>query len=428
MRSTRILGTAALSLLAVLAISGPSSAAQELRGTHGGAAYGTWANATAGPIATELGRSAYVPCPCRGTDGDALTNSADNVSSGKTARTDRIDSTARADKTATTAYTLMTSKADGTSLLNGRITANLIKAVARTDATTSAMHSSAKRSRFGGLEVLGSPLDDVAPNTTRPIPGFGYVVLREVKRGGDGVHRSAIDVNMIHLFITRANSMKVPVGTQIVIGHAHSAYRSTEPMTYFRGYAFATSGQSSSNQAENRMGRSAAVYLGCSGTNGVKDFNEIHRASVAKGLRAGTGVTSVSGGLDGNIATAVATSSVSDVSLFGGLLRAEQVKGVARATWNLASNRGANDFSGSQIVGLRINGRAISQNVDPNTRIALPGIGYVLLDREVASSTADGAASRVVMIEVHVTLPNDFDLPAGSTFLVGVADSIVEPS
>jgi len=427
MKSIRVLTTAALSLLAVLAISGPSSAAQELRGSHGGNAYGTWANATAGSIATQLGRSAFQPCPCDGTDGATRRNSADNVASGQNARANRLDTTATADKTATTAYTLMTSKADGTSLLDGRITANLIKAVARTRATASGMHSTGKHSQFGGLEVLGTPITHVVPNTTRAIPGFGHVVLRETKRSGDGVHRSAIEVNMIHLFITRENSMNIPVGSEIIIGHANSAYRSKEPKTFFGGYAFATAGRSSSDRAENEMGRSAAIYLGCTGTNGATKSNEINRSSATPGLKAGSGVTSVRGDVVGNVATAVATSSVSDVSLLGGMVTADQVKGVARSTWNLATHSGSNDYSGSQFLGLRINGTPINRNVDPNTRVNLPGFGYVLLNHRVGSSTADGALTKVAMIELHATLPNDFNMPAGSTFWVGVADSIAEP-
>jgi hypothetical protein len=428
MRSIRVLGTAAISLLAVLAISGPSSAAQELRGSHGGNAYGTWANATAGSIATQLGRSAFMPCPCDGTDGEVISTSADNVRSGNVARSNRIDSTARADKTATSAYTRMTSKADGTSLLDGRITANLITAVAKTNASTTGMHSNAKQSRFGGLEVLGTPLNDVAPNTTRAIPGFGHVVLREVQRSGDGVHRSAIAVNMIHLFITRQNSMNIPVGSEIVVGHAQSSYRSREAKTLFSGYAFATSGRSSSDQANNRMGRSAATYLGCTGENGASASNEINRSSAAEGLRAGSGVTSVRGATVGNLSTTVAKSTVENVSLLGGMVAADKVQGVARSTWDHSTNSGSNDFNGSKLVGLRINGTAINRDVAPNTRMNLPGVGYVLLNHHVGRSSADGASAKVAMIEVHVTVAGNLNLPVGSTFLVGVADSSVRPS
>jgi len=423
MHSIRVLGTAAISLLAVLAISAPTSAAHDLRGTHGGNAYGIWANAASGSIATELGRSAFQPCPCKGTDGEVRGISAENVTSGNTARTNRINSTAKADKTATSAYTMMASKADTTSLLNRRITANFIKAVARTDATTSRMHSTAKDSQFGGLQVLGRPVNNVLPNTTIPIPGFGHVLLREVDRSGDGVHRSIVRVNMIHLFITQANTMHVPVGTEIVVGHAKSAYRSAPYKTLFNGYAFATSGTTDSSQANNHSGRSAAIYLGCTGTDGVTVSNDINQSSAVQGLRSGTGFTSVLGGVNGSIATAVTKSTVSDVSMLGGRIKADEVRGVARTTWDRSTNRGTNDFSGSQLVGLRVNGVPIDRNVAPNTRVNLPGIGYVLLNHRTTSSTADSTRTAITMIEVHVTATNDLHLPVGSTFLVGVAHS-----
>jgi hypothetical protein len=428
MRSTRILGTAALALLAVLTIGAPSSAAQELRGTHGGNAYGTWANSTSGEIANQLGRSAFQPCPCNGTNGEVRSTSADHVASGKNARANRIDNSAQADKTASSAYTLLTSRADGTSLLDGRITANLVKAVARTDATASHMHSGGKQSRFGGLSILGSPLNDVAPNTRRQIPGFGYVVLREIQKSGDRVHRSGVAVNMIHLFITKQNSMHIPVGSEIVIGHAQSSFTRKATSALFGGFAFGTAGQSSSDQAKNRMGRSAAIYMGCRGTGGVTNSNEIDQASAGTALHAGSAVSTVRGATDGDLSTAVAKSTIENVSLLGGMVTADEVKGVSRSTWDSVANQASTDFDGSHITGLTVNGVPISRDIEPNTRVNLPGVGYLLLNHQVASSSADGAQGRIAMMELHLTVTDELNLPVGSTLLVGVAGSSVEPS
>ena len=52
--------------------------AADLAGSFRGNAFATFANVEAGPIAAQLGRSAYQPCPCRGTNGEVLSNTVNN--------------------------------------------------------------------------------------------------------------------------------------------------------------------------------------------------------------------------------------------------------------------------------------------------------------------------------------------------------------
>ena len=77
-------------LLAVAALAwvagGTPGQAAELQGSFRGQAYGTYANAVAGPVAVELGRSAFQPCPCRGTNGQVLANQIDSLKSGENGR------------------------------------------------------------------------------------------------------------------------------------------------------------------------------------------------------------------------------------------------------------------------------------------------------------------------------------------------------
>jgi len=85
-------------------------------------------------------------------------------------------------------------------LLNGTVAAQLVVAMSSSTANGSTATSTAEGSTLIGLSINGSPPADVtpSPNTTIPIPG-GAVVLNEQIPEGDGVHTSALTVNMIHV-------------------------------------------------------------------------------------------------------------------------------------------------------------------------------------------------------------------------------------
>ncbi len=69
-----------LALVALLVGSvGTAQAATSLKGSFGGEAFGTYANATAGKAATTLGRSAYIACGCLGTGGVTRSNTVNTV-------------------------------------------------------------------------------------------------------------------------------------------------------------------------------------------------------------------------------------------------------------------------------------------------------------------------------------------------------------
>lgn len=97
-----------------------------------------------------------------------------------------------------------------------------------------------------------------------------------------------------------------------------------------------------------------------------------------------TGATDVAG------ATSIAT--VSDVDLLAGLVTARNVVAMSTATVN-----GAN-AAGSGFEGLAINGvpLAVGDAVAPNTRVTLPGVGYVMLNEQVRQ----GDVLTVTMIRV----------------------------
>src|SRR5690242_2437885 len=61
---------------------GSSAAAATLPGNFKGEAYGTYATVVVGPIAATLGKTAYLPCPCQGTNGQTQQTSVNALSAG----------------------------------------------------------------------------------------------------------------------------------------------------------------------------------------------------------------------------------------------------------------------------------------------------------------------------------------------------------
>jgi len=105
-------------------------------------------------------------------------------------------------------------------LLNGIVAAQLVVAMSGSTANGSTATSTSEGSTLIGLSINGSPPTDVAPspNTRISIPG-ATVILNEQIASGDGVHTSALTVNMIHVVLND------PTGTitgDIIVASAHS--------------------------------------------------------------------------------------------------------------------------------------------------------------------------------------------------------------
>ena len=149
----------------------------------------------------------------------------------------------------------------------------------------------------------------------------------------------------------------------------------------------------------------------------------------ADGSVVSTGSISASASSDsGTSGVANATSQVQTLSLFGGEITADTVKGAARGSTKGRTAQG--DFSGASISSLTVLGSAAS--VAPNGRIALGDWGY-LVTLEQGTDTSSGAGGTqgfhgfVTALAVHLTAPHGA-LPAGSEIQVGYAEANVQAS
>jgi hypothetical protein len=110
---------------------------------------------------------------------------------------------------------------ENVSLLNGLVTAQLVVAMSSSAADGSTATSTSEGSTLIGLSINGSSPTDVtpSPNTRISIPG-GTVILNEQIASGDGVHTSALTVNMIHVVLN--DPLTGTITGDIIVTSAHS--------------------------------------------------------------------------------------------------------------------------------------------------------------------------------------------------------------
>lgn len=127
----------------------------------------------------------------------------------------------------------------------------------------------------------------------------------------------------------------------------------------------------------------AHAPLGASGMTEAS-VDRIQQARITSGLATAV----ITGGTQG----AAGVATLANLDLLNGLITARNVIAVA------ARDARGLDASGSGFEALVVNGVPIATDgtVAPNTRITLPGVGYVVLNEQVVS----GGALQVTMIRV----------------------------
>jgi hypothetical protein len=301
-------------------------------------------------------------------------------------------------------------------LLGGVITADQVKAVSTTTHDNNGFHTSANGSTFVNLVVAGIPIIvNPPPNTQINLPGFGHVTLNEqITR--TRTRSASFTVNMIHVFIEVANPLNIPVGTQIVVSHASSGLTSGVQGT-LDGQAYGTQARVANVVTS---GPSALVAMPCLGTNGALRTNSIAQVQVPPLFSVGEVVDTAQGTVNSTSAVGELTSTVQGVDVVTSLVTASLVKADAHAS-NIGGVLTFSD-TGSMFVDLHVTGFPnIGDDVPPNTRLHIPGLGTLWLHRIIQTSNS----IEVRMIELIVTEANGFGLSVGTNIRVAVASASV---
>lgn len=96
-----------------------------------------------------------------------------------------------------------------------------------------------------------------------------------------------------------------------------------------------------------------------------------------------------------------ATSTLTDVTLLGGRVRAKALQGVAEARFDRAAFAFDASAEGTAIVDLTVDGIPVTLTA-PNTALAIPGVGRLVLDERVLIQDATHVELRVAALHLYV--------------------------
>jgi hypothetical protein len=300
------------------------------------------------------------------------------------------------------------------SLLGALITAKEIKAVSTTSQDNTGFHSSAAGSSLLVLKVGTTVINAVpAPNTTIQLAGFGRVVLNEQIASGTATTKK-LTVNMIHVYVTIANTLNIQVGTQIIVAHAFSGLTQVTGPGTLDGTAFGTS----VNSTIIKSSGTAPVSVGCLG-NALITKTQVG-ITVPNVLSSGTITDTAQGSITASLSSAQTTSSVQSVNLLNGTIQAGVIQSQANASTTNGTTFNFNQ-SGS-FANLTVAGHPeITASVPANTTVPLAGIGTLYLHRVIQGTNS----ITVRMIEVVLASGNVLGLPTGMDIIVCTSSASV---
>jgi hypothetical protein len=199
------------------------------------------------------------------------------------------------------------------------------------------------------------------------------------------------------------------------------------------GVAQSVAGQAYSTYVSTPVASSAqsplAVLPAVSGTDGAEADAEGAAVSVANTLSSDFLNSVTSGELGNAEAGAQSTASAADINILNGLITADEV--VANVMSSRTASGAVSSTDGSTFQNLVVAGTPVTSGdgaVAPNTNIALPGVGYVVLNEQIP--TGDGVASSGLTVNMIHVYQQGVGLSGPTTvgeIIVGSATSSVGP-
>jgi len=326
------------------------------------------------------------------------------------------------------------------SILNGVVpgfpsvvSATLVRGVARATGTGTSVSVSSLGSAIEGLTVLGIP-QAVFPGARVDLPeaifGAGsYVAIYEETKNtatpsgtSGGTYSGDITVNMIRVHIT---NMLIVGQAEIIVGHARAL--TGFPQTTLCGPQANQSVSGSAFMARVLTDPSILpVIVGAveQPTSDGTFTNSLNQVVVDPLVASKAATTSTTGSFTSinTISSSYAEAKSICVLKMGNVctIAAQLVRAQANST--ATSITRSSNSNGTDFVGLKIGGVVVSLPVPANTVIALPGIGFVILNEQfcdnsgtLASSCSDGTVpghTGITVRSIHVIL---LDPAAGGT-------------
>ena len=150
-------------------------------------------------------------------------------------------------------------------------------------------------------------------------------------------------------------------------------------------------------------------------TGGVSNAEQDVVTLTGLSARSATAVTSGDASVDRFGVQSVATAA--DISILGG--RVTALRAIAIATVLEQGAKMVTEGDGTTVTGLVVDGVAYGEGLAPNTRIELPGAGYMLVNEQVARR---GRGTGLTVNALHVVLVDAQGTKTGD-IIVGSASS-----
>ena len=353
----------------------------------------------------------------------------------------RASSTSTVDPATNTATDTGVSESGGVSVVNGLVTADVVRGVASAQASGFNSFFSAAGSAFQNLVVNGVQMNNVNPNTTINLPaaqfGSGSFVklLEEIGASSQpspgqivgGTFSADLTVNMIRVHITSL----APTGDalDIVISHAQAHADFPQPTGCsalpgtVSGNATIVNEQTNPSQLPIVVG---FVSIPPQGGHDHQDLNQLSTSLVS----GGTSVSDSAGRVLSSSSSSSSFANAQNVCVFPAFGVCTASATVIRSQANSASGGGTSSSNpqGTSLLGITVAGTAVSNNPPPNTTILVPGIGSVTLNEQIcdngSSPPCSGASSSGITVRaIHVIIdnPNAPGVPLGANVIVGEA-------
>lgn len=179
------------------------------------------------------------------------------------------------------------------------------------------------------------------------------------------------------------------------------------------GYAYGDYASIVTPLNKSIVGPIAPLGLGCTPPTGtITNSSNISLGSLGG---SGTVQTTITNSRTATSASVQVSSDIQNLTLLGGLIRADQIHTSVSSTATAAGATSANNstFTGLSLAGLPV-------NPGPNTRMDLLGVGYIILNEQKGPINGLNATSiSVNAIDIHITLGSN----AGSQVVIGHVNS-----
>jgi hypothetical protein len=421
---------AVLAFALTLACSTLPAQGAALPGAYVGEAFGSYIHTEGGPVSLDRNYSGRLVMTCPGTSGKTISKTINGVSGGEggiVLSVDKMVTTLYSAETASTAEVRNTSTLLGVRVLGGLITADKVVAVAALSAKPGVINASVSGSTFVNLKIAGKtiPLSS-RRNTKIGLPNIGTVTVNRVVVGGSPSGKArAVRDEVLRIEVLKANRFNLPAGSVISIGSAYARFDRGPFDAFVGGEA---TGSSASGKVTNALSalaaRSAPLLVGCTGTDGQTLSKQVSTLNVPNILSSGVvDNTAISNFVAGG-ATMTVTSQVESVSLLSGLVRATSIRAVARDV--VKDGKRTSSAAGSSVQGLRI-GLLPIISVPANTRLDLPGIGFLVANEQILPPANSRKRTVVNGLRIHVTTANALGLAVGTDIILGHAESAAYP-